>query len=74
MKSLPKPYTCRVVDYDAMMVEHGYPVKPFKNGDLVLMLGEIEFSSGHVAVVTSDGLVRWGYHAENFQKLTKDEV
>ena len=47
---------------------------PFKDGDLVLMLCEIKHMPGHVAVVTEDGKIHWGYHAENFTKLRKEEV
>ena len=73
--ALNKPYVCKVVNYNEMMIKHGYEDKMiFHDGDLVLMLGEIEHMSGHVAVVTRDGLVRWSYHTENFQKLTEDEV
>jgi hypothetical protein len=65
-----KPYVCEVVD-----LPKGYEDKyPFKEGDHVLMLGEIEYMPGHVAVVTRDGLVRWGYHVEYFRKLTREEA
>jgi hypothetical protein len=74
-QALDKPYVCEVVDYSEMMIAHGYGDKmPFKDGDLVLMLGEIEQMPGHVAVVTRDGLVRWGHHIENFRKLTREEA
>lgn len=56
------------------MEMHNLPVEPFKDGDLVLMLGEIQHCPGHCAVVTRDGLVRWGYHTDNFQRLSEDEV
>jgi hypothetical protein len=70
-----KPYVCKVIDYDSIMKKHGLEDKMvFHDGDLVLMLGEIEHMPGHVVVVTRDGIVRWAYHTENFQKLTKDEV
>ena len=75
MKSPCKPYVCEVVDYDEMMIKHGYRNKmAFHDGDHVLMIGEIEHMPGHVAVVTKDGLVKWGYHDDNFRKLTRDEV
>jgi hypothetical protein len=70
-----QPYVCVVVDYDEMMIKHGYADKMiFHDGEHVLMLGEIEHMPGHCAVVTQDGIVRWGYHTDNFRKLTEDEV
>ena len=47
---------------------------PFKNGDTVLMLGELKHMPGHVAVVTKDGKTHFGYHAENFVKIKKGNV
>lgn len=38
------------------------------------MLGEIEYMPGHVAFATKDGKVYFGYHVENFRKLTEEEV
>ena len=51
--------------------DHTYP---FKDGEHVLYLGEIENMPGHVTVVTRDGKVHWGYHPENFREPTEDEV
>ena len=45
---------------------------PF-TGDTVLVLGEIEQMPGHVVVATKDGRVFYGYHADNFDKLDKDD-
>jgi hypothetical protein len=68
-QALDKPYLCEVE------LPKGYEDHyPFKNGETVLMRGEIEQMPGHVAVVTKDGLVRWGYHIENFRKLTREEA
>lgn len=47
---------------------------PFKNGDTVLMLGEIKHMPGHCVVVTKDGKTHFGYHTENFVKIPKGEV
>ena len=47
---------------------------PWKEGDAVLFLGEIQNMPGHVAVVTRDGKVHWGYHPESFRPATVDEV
>ena len=49
-------------------------VYPFHNGDVVLMLGEIEHMPGHVAIALRDGRVVFGYHAEHFIPLSEDEV
>ena len=76
-QALDKPYVCEVVDLlppDHPVMQNWKGSYPSKNGDHVLMLGEIEQMPGHVAVVTHDGLVRWGYHIENFRKLTKEEA
>lgn len=39
---------------------------PLKEGELLLMLGEIDNALGHVAVVDRQGKVHWMYHTENF--------
>jgi hypothetical protein len=68
-QALDKPYVCEVE------LPKGYENQyPFKNGDNVLMLGEIEQMPGHVIVATKDGRVLWGYHIENFRKLTREEA
>ncbi len=74
-QALDKPYLCEVVDYERLMRKHGYgdDKLAFRDGETVLMLGEIEQMPGHVAVVKRDGRVMWGYHAENFRKLTREE-
>lgn len=46
---------------------------PFKNGELVLMLGEIKHMEGHVAVVTRGGKVEWGWHDDIFKGPLKEE-
>ena len=47
---------------------------PWEAGDCVLLLGEIEGMSGHVAVATHDGRVHWGYDEDNFREATEDEI
>jgi hypothetical protein len=47
---------------------------PFKNGESVLFLGEIENMPGHVAVVTRDGKVHYGYHDDHFREPTEEEL
>jgi hypothetical protein len=67
-KPLKRPYLCEV---NALPEGFDYP---FKNGDTVLMLGEIEQMPGHVAIALKDGRVLFGYHEENFRKLTEEEA
>lgn len=51
-------------------IPHGYRNEyPFKNGDHLLMLGEIENMPGHVAVVLNDGSIAWGYHDDYFEEV-----
>jgi hypothetical protein len=59
-----------VVEYVPESYEDEYP---YKVGDHVLLMG-IENMPGHVAVVTREGRVVWGYHPEDFRKLTVDET
>lgn len=66
---LDKPYLCEV------QLPEGYEDQyPFKSGDTVLMLGEIEQMPGHVVVATKMGFVFYGYHVEHFRKLTREEA
>ena len=46
---------------------------PFKNGDRVLFLGEIENMTEHCVIVTEDGKTLWGYHTEHLTELTEEE-
>lgn len=46
----------------------------FKNGDTVVVLGEIEQMPGHVVIALKNGQVLSGYHTEWFRKLRKDEA
>jgi hypothetical protein len=51
-----------------------YDSYPFKEGEVVLFMGEIEYMPGHCVVVKADGKVLWAYHTDDFIKLTEDEV
>jgi diadenosine tetraphosphate (Ap4A) HIT family hydrolase len=47
---------------------------PFRNGDTVLILGEIDMMPGHCVLVTKDGRTHFGYHTEDFTPLTEEEI
>ena len=49
-----------------------YEEFPFKYGQVVVMLGEIEQMPGHCIVATG-GKVYFGYHTDDFTKLIADE-
>ncbi len=59
--------------YEAFGIPDGYAF-PFKNGDRVLILGEVEYMPGHVVLVSADGKTHFGYHIEDFRKLNEEEV
>lgn len=61
----------RVMIFEGEHPTHEYSIK---RGEAVLFLGEIENMPGHVAVVTRDGKVLWGYHEENFREPTEEEL
>lgn len=63
-----KPYLAKVT-----RLPRGYHY-PFKTGDIVLVLGEIEQMPGHMVIALPSGQVIHGYHPENFRKLRKSEV
>jgi hypothetical protein len=67
-----KPYLAEVVDL-TIGDDNSIQLYPFKEGDTVLVLGEIEQMPGHVAITNENGLTYFGYHIENFRKLTRDE-
>jgi len=60
-----------VVNLPEQHKDHPYP---FKDGECVLLLGEIENMPGHVAIATRDGKVHFGYHDDNFREPTEDEI
>ena len=41
---------------------------PFRTGERLLLLGEIQNMKGHVVVTSLDGRVHWGYHLECFKE------
>jgi len=47
---------------------------PFRNGDIVLFMGEVEQMPEHSVIATRDGKVHFGYHSDWFVKLTEDEA
>lgn len=61
---------CRVEGLPATHEE----LYPFKNGDDVLVLGEIVHIPGHVAIALNDGRVVWAYDQCWFRPLTEEEV
>lgn len=51
--------------------EHTYP---FRSGDVMVILGEIDQMPGHVVVANiKTGQVFCGFHADNFIRLSKDK-
>jgi hypothetical protein len=69
---LQKRETLYLAEVVNLPVGHDYP---FKDGEHVLVLGEIRHMPGHVAVVAKDGgAVHYAYHAENFRMLRPEEV
>ena len=56
-------------------VEMSYASKyPFRQGETVLVMGEVSNMPGHMVVCRSDGSVSWGWHKENFRKLKVSET
>ena len=51
----------------------GY-IYPWKSGEVVLILGEIDGMEGHAVIVLKDGRTVFGYHTDNFTRLTEDEL
>ena len=50
--------------------EKGYP---FKVGETVLILGELQNMPHHYAVVTEDGQIGFGFHLDLFKIVTGEE-
>lgn len=65
-----------IVDEDSTghISEGCYNTCPWRPGDSVLLLGEIQNMPGHVVVATRDGKVHWGYPEENFREATEEEI
>lgn len=57
------PFSRVVVDKFPEGWEDKYP---FKEGDMMLYLGEIVGMEGHCIIVNEEGKVFWGYHTDNF--------
>ena len=74
-KQKKKKNSDAVCGYLAVVVDlpRGYKY-PFKNGDTVFVFGDIEQMPGHCVIATKNGKVYWGYHTDNFCKLTEDEA
>ena len=47
---------------------------PWKIGEHLLYLGEIEQMPGHCIIVNKAGRVFWGWHTDNFRNPTEDEL
>jgi hypothetical protein len=47
---------------------------PYKNGDRVLLLGEISNMPSHVVLVNRQNEILWGYHLSDFVILTQEET
>ena len=47
---------------------------PFRNGEHLLLLGEIQNMRGHVIVVNAQGVIHWGYHPDNFREALENEI
>ena len=47
---------------------------PWKNGDTVLVLGEIENMIDHYIVATKDGKIHFGYHDDFFKEILEYEM
>ena len=61
--------------YSVREIPEGFEDKyPWKEGETVLMLGEIKQMPGHCVVATNDGKVHFGYHTENFKKIKKKNL
>lgn len=51
-------------------IENQYP---FKEGEHLLYLGEIENMLGHGVVINEKGKVFWGFHTEHFIEMGDDD-
>jgi hypothetical protein len=47
---------------------------PYKNGDRVVLLGEISNMPSHVILADKEGKILWGYHLSDFVILTQEET
>jgi hypothetical protein len=63
------PFSRVVVNEFPKGYKTGYP---FKEGEIMLYLGEVVGMEGHCIVVNSSGKIFWGYHTENFSQFIED--
>ena len=47
---------------------------PWKHGEALLLLGEVENAPGHVAVATKSGRVYWLFDKDSFREANEDEI
>jgi hypothetical protein len=47
---------------------------PLSPGEVVCMLGEISNMPDHCVFARADGTVHFGFHPQDFRKLTEDEA
>ncbi len=64
-------YLAKVVVPESTCVKYKYP---FHFNDTVFVFGEIYHMPDHCVFVTKDGKTYFGYHTDNFIKLTDDEI
>jgi hypothetical protein len=63
-----KPFLVEVFD-----LPKGEYQFPFKQGDVLVCIGEIEQMPGHVVLANKEGKILWGWDQFYFRKLTKEE-
>lgn len=64
-----KPYVAK------FNVEVSYAEKyPFRQNEIVVVLGELANMPEHVIVCHASGHVSWGWHKENFKRLKGSET
>jgi hypothetical protein len=66
----------KVQKYPRRLIAQGVPPEykyPWKDGDYVLILGEIVGMPGHYVFVTEDGKTHFGYHLSYFRELDPDD-
>lgn len=44
------------------------------HGEYLLYLGEIQNMQGHAAFINKDGKVLWGYHPDEFEPVSDEEL
>ncbi len=75
VKTYKVPRKLSMVKFDfADLPKKYHKCYPFKEGNAYLFLGEIVNMPGHCAVVDNDGIVKVGFHTEDFIELTVYET